>query len=262
VDDRAERLRPLTDDPARAAILTDVDGTLAPIVDRPELSRVPVGVVAALDALVRRYRCVACVSGRPALDARRLVGLPDITYVGLHGAELLPPGTDTVRVLPAVEGWAGPIQQFSATHDTSELRDLQVRIGDKGPIAVFHWRGVPDEDAALAHLEGVARDAELAGFGTHWGRKVLEIRPPTPIGKGLPVRHLVAATRVRVALYAGDDVTDLDAFDALDALVMNGDLDAALRVGVRSDEGPPDIVSRADLVVDGVSGFAALLDLL
>ena len=69
-------------------------------------------------------------------------------------------------------------------------------------------------------------------------------------------------TGVRVALYAGDDVTDLDAFDALDALVADGDLDRALRVGVRSDEGPPDIVSRADLVVEGVSGFAAVLGLL
>jgi len=67
---------------------------------------------------------------------------------------------------------------------------------------------------------------------------------------------------VRRALFAGDDTTDLDAFTALDALVAEGALDTAVRVGVRSDEGPPAIVERADVVVDGVEGFRRMLDVL
>jgi trehalose 6-phosphate phosphatase len=91
---------------------------------------------------------------------------------------------------------------------------------------------------------------------------VLEVRPPVPIDKGQAVRALVERSPVRAALFAGDDVTDLDGFDALDALVSEGRIGRAVRVGLRSDEGPPEIVERADLVVDGVSGFRAVLQVL
>jgi len=74
----------------------------------------------------------------------------------------------------------------------------------------------------------------------------------------LTLRH----SGVRVALFGGDDATDLDAFDALDALVADGTLGAAVRVGVRSDEGPPAVVQRADLVVDGVPEFRQVLEAL
>jgi trehalose 6-phosphate phosphatase len=146
--------------------------------------------------------------------------------------------------------------------DTPELRKLRVRIEDKGPIAALHWRDVPDEEAARTRLEGVAGEAEAAGLAVHWARKVLEIRPPVPFDKGQAIRDLVELTGPRSALYAGDDTTDLDAFDALGALVDEGTLDAAVRVGVRSDEGPAEIVERADVVVDGVSGFAQVLAVL
>jgi trehalose 6-phosphate phosphatase len=88
---------------------------------------------------------------------------------------------------------------------------------------------------------------------------VLEIRPPVAIGKDRAVRELVERAHVAVALYAGDDVTDLDAFGALDSMVEAGELESAVRVGVRSDEGPAAIVERADLVVDGVGGFTRVL---
>jgi trehalose 6-phosphate phosphatase len=88
---------------------------------------------------------------------------------------------------------------------------------------------------------------------------VLEVRPPVPIDKGQAVRDLVSSSASRAALFGGDDATDLDAFDALDALVADGQLEAAVRVGVRSDEGPAAIVERADLVVDGVAGFTRVL---
>ncbi|HEV2075261.1 MAG TPA: trehalose-phosphatase, partial [Thermoleophilaceae bacterium] len=126
----------------------------------------------------------------------------------------------------------------------------------------FHWRGATDETAARGRIEGVAQAAEAAGLAVHWGRKVLEVRPPVRIDKGQAVRDLVMRSEVGAALYAGDDRTDLDAFDALDALVSKGVLDAAVRVGVRSDEGPDEIAERADLVVDDVRGFASVLEAL
>jgi len=259
-DELAESLRPLTRDPARAAVLCDIDGTLAPIVERPEDARVPEDVARLLGQLGRRYACVACISGRAATEGRRIVGEGSIAYAGLHGAEILAPGADRARLVPEVEAWEDRVRSFAAESDTGTLRRLGIRIEDKGPIAAFHWRNAPDEDAAQAHLQGLAREADAAGLATQWGRKVLEVRPPVPIDKGQAVRELVRSSRARAALYGGDDATDLDAFDALDALVAAGGLDAAVRVGVRSDEGPPAIVARADLAVDGVTGFARLLE--
>jgi trehalose 6-phosphate phosphatase len=255
----AEALAPLTEAPERAAVLCDVDGTLAPIVERAQDAHVPEKASRLLGELARRYGLVGCVSGRSAADARRLVGVGGIAYAGSHGAELMQPGATRAEVAPAFASWAGRVRDFAADRDESDLRTLRVRIEDKGPIAAFHWRGAPDEDAARTRVEGIAQEAKAAGLDTHWGRKVLEVRPPVPFDKGLAIRELLRRTGVRAALYGGDDATDLDGFDALDDLLASGDLDAAVRVGVRSDEGPQAIVDRADLVVDGVEGFVPVL---
>jgi trehalose 6-phosphate phosphatase len=252
----AQALRPVTEDPPRAGIFLDVDGTLAPIVGRAEDALVPEKTSRILGTLARRYGCVACISGRAATEARRLVGVGAISYAGSHGAELLEPGASKPTVLPAFADWAPRVQEFVRARDERDLRILRVRIEDKGPISALHWRGVPDEDAARTRLEGVAQEAEAEGLWTHWGRKVLEIRPPVEVNKGQAVTELVRRHDLTAALFAGDDATDLDAFDALDALP------AAVRVGVRSSEGPPAIVERADLVVDGTAGFAAVLEAL
>jgi trehalose 6-phosphate phosphatase len=255
----ADALAPLTEAPERAAVLCDIDGTLAPIVERAEDAHVPEKASRLLGELARRYGLVGCVSGRSAADARRLVGVGGIAYAGAHGAELMRPGAARVEVAPAFASWAGRVRAFAADRDESDLRSLRVRIEDKGPIAAFHWRGAPDEDAARTRVEGIAQEAEAAGFDTHWGRKVLEVRPPVPFDKGLAIRELLRHSGARAALYGGDDATDLDGFDALDDLVASGDLDAAVRVGVRSEEGPQAIVERADVVVDGVEGFVPVL---
>jgi trehalose 6-phosphate phosphatase len=255
----ADALRPLTADPARAAVFCDVDGTLAPIVRRAEDAHVPVEASLLLGRLARRYGCVACISGRSATEARRLVGVGGITYAGSHGAELLEPGSSRPHTLEAFKSWEDRVRRFALDRDTPEMRRLRVRIEDKGAIAALHWRGVPDEDTARAHLERIAEEAEAAGLLTHWGRKVVEIRPPVPIDKGQAVRTLVEGAQSRAALFGGDDATDLDAFEALESLQAEGRLEAVVRVGVRSEEGPAEIVERADIVVDGVEGFTRVL---
>jgi trehalose 6-phosphate phosphatase len=249
----AEALKPLTDDPQRAGIFLDVDGTLAPIVGRAEDAHVPDKTSRLLGSLASRYRCVACVSGRSATEARRLVGVGRITYAGSHGAELLEPGAAKPTILPAFVSWTDRVQDFARARDERDLRLLRIRIEDKGPIVGLHWRGVPDEEAARTRLEGVAQEAEAEGLRTHWGRKVLEIRPPVEVNKGQAVTELIRRHELRAAMFAGDDATDLDAFDALE------NAEAAVRVGVRSDEGPPAIVERADLVVDGTDGVLDVL---
>jgi trehalose 6-phosphate phosphatase len=256
----AEVLRPLVESPERGAILCDIDGTLAPIVERADQARVPPEATRRLADLTRRYAVIACISGRSAVDAKRIVGVGRIAYAGSHGAELLLPGARQPTTLPEFERYREPVHRFVATHDGDPLRVLGVRVEDKGPIMALHWRGAPDEDAALARIRTVATQAEADGLATHWGRKVLEVRPPVPVSKARAVEELIRD--VRVAMYAGDDVTDLDAFDALDAAIEAGDLDAAVRIGVASAEGPAAIEERADLVVPGTAGMQAVLDAL
>ncbi len=156
------------------------------------------------------------------------------------------------------------IQEFGARADTAQTRKLRVRLEDKGPIVAFHWRGAADEAAARSAVEQIAAQAQEAGLTTHWGRKVLEVRPPVPFDKGAGVRRLLeeAGPAITAALYAGDDRTDLDAFRALGELAAEGKVEHVVRVGVESEEGPPEIRERADVVVDGPPGVRELLTLL
>jgi trehalose 6-phosphate phosphatase len=255
----SEALAPLRADAARAAILFDIDGTLAPIVGKPADARVPENTRHLLTQVARRYGVVACVSGRRASEARALVSIGTISYLGSHGAEVLRAGWTEPVVDPEVERWTERIREFAREADTADLRRLRVRLEDKGPIVAFHWRGAPDEEAARAAIDAIAARAESSGLRTHWGRKVLEVRPPVRIDKGAGISAFLADVDVNVAMYVGDDATDLDAFHALVQLADEGRISRAIRVGVRSDEGPAAITEEADLVVDGTGGVTELL---
>src|SRR3954454_11978966 len=151
-----------------------------------------------------------------------MVGVGGIAYAGAHGAELLLPGQGQAELVPAFATWADRVRAFALGKDSPELRMMRVRIEDKRAIFAFHWRGARDEAAALAAVEGIAAEAESAGLLTHWGRKVLEIRPPVPIDKGQAVRELLRRTPVRSSVFGGDDATDLDAYNVLGDLREEG----------------------------------------
>jgi trehalose 6-phosphate phosphatase len=258
----AEALEPLRSDPRRAAVLLDVDGTLAPIVRHADDAHVPEPTRAPLIQVAKRYGLVACVSGRQAAIARRIVSLGTITYVGNHGAEILRGGATEVELDPEVAEWAGRVQAFAREAMTEELHRLRVREEDKQVIAALHWRGAPDEAAAERAVMDVKERAQAAGFWTHEGRKVLEIRPPVALDKGRGIRRLLEGQDLDAAVYVGDDLTDLDAFAALRALRDEGALTTTLCVGVASDETPPELAQAADLLVDGPAGVRALLSTL
>jgi len=228
-------LASLAAEPALTALLFDVDGTLAPIVADPATARVPDAARDELRRLASRYALVACVSGRPAEVARTIVGVPELEYVGEHGLELD----------PAAARWARRIHAFA---------DGVEWPVERKPLSVaFHYRTAADADAARVALEPIAARALEEGFRTRWGRMVLEVLPPLETSKGTAVRRLLEQRRLRRALYAGDDSTDLDAFDALDGL------DVAVRIAVASTEGPVRLGQRADLVVASPAALAELL---
>jgi len=127
----AARLEPLRREPSRAAILTDVDGTLAPIVERAGDAAVPATAREALAALSERYALVGCISGRRAEEARRLVGLDTLAYAGNHGLELLMPGDEAPRPDPSIAGRESEAAEFLAGLDGERLSALGLRQEDK-----------------------------------------------------------------------------------------------------------------------------------
>jgi trehalose 6-phosphate phosphatase len=257
-----EALEPIRSDPARAAVLLDIDGTLAPIVRHAADAHVPEATRTLLIEIAKRYRIVGCVSGRRAATARQIVAIGTIAYVGNHGGELLRPGATRPEVDPDVEAWTARVREFAARVYTSEHQRVRIRSEDKEAIAAFHWRGAPDEEAAEAAVHEIAQMAQDEGLAIHWGRKVLEVRPPVPLNKGIGIARLLRGAPVSAAVYVGDDATDLDAFRELRALTQSEALTDALCVAVGSDEAPPDLAREADLTVDGTGGVREVLEAL
>jgi trehalose 6-phosphate phosphatase len=256
-------LAPLLADPGRAAVLLDIDGTLAPIVRHADDAHVPEPTRLPLIAIAKRYGLVACVSGRRAATARRIVSLGSITYVGNHGAEILRGGQTTPEIAPEIAEWARRVRAFGQGElRGEELHRLRVRGEDKDVIFGFHWRGAPDEEAAEEAVRAVAARAEASGFHTHFGRKILEVRPPVELDKGKGIDRLLAESDVDVAMYVGDDRTDLDAFRALRDAVADGRLREAVCLGVTSEETPPELEEAADMLVDGPLGVRGALEVL
>jgi trehalose-phosphatase len=263
-DDRlAALVAPLRAAPDRSAILLDVDGTLAPITRHAGAAEVPAATRTLLVELASRYGLVACVSGRRAGEARRIVGIGALHYVGNHGTEILRRGATAVETTPAVAEWEPRVRELATglLEDHATASRLGVWLEDKGPIQALHWRGVSDEAAAAEAAAAVGAAAAAEGLALHEGRMVLELRPPLDFDKGAAVRWLVGAEELAGALYAGDDRTDLDAFAGLRALVAEGRLAHAACVAVR-DEGsdaPPEVAEQADVAVDGPVGIRSVL---
>ena len=231
-----DALAAIAREPEAAALFLDVDGVLAPIVDRPETARVPDETRSELARLAGGYGLVAAVTGRPSDVAREIVGVEALTYAGEHGLELD----------PAAAAWIEPLRTFAAQ---TGWPDAEVK-----PLSVaFHYRTAADPTAARRELDAIAEEARREGLHARFGRMVLELLPPVDASKGTAVRGLLAQTGLRRALYAGDDTTDLNGFEALDGLEL------AVRVAVASVDGPAELLRRADLVVGSPAEFLELL---
>ena len=259
-----EALEPLRSDPSNSAVLLDIDGTLAPIVRHATDAHVPEATRTLLIEIAKRYRLVGCVSGRRAASARQVVSIGSIAYVGNHGGELLRAGATQPDVDPELATWSERVHAFTARVYTAEHQRLRVRLEDKYAIAAFHWRGAPDEAAAAAAVREIAARAQEHGLAVHWGRKVLEVRPPVALDKSLGVGALLNgnSSPFSAALYVGDDTTDLDAFRGLRELAAAGALTCAVCVAVRSEEAPGELIEQADLTIDGPDGVRELLEAL
>jgi trehalose 6-phosphate phosphatase len=241
----------LAERPARTALLVDFDGSLAPFVQHAEDARPLPGVVDVVERLVASLGRVAIVSGRPLSYLTRHLPIDGLAYAGLYGMEWSIDAEYTVdpRVRPFLVAVAAATSELEAQLP-AEL------VEPKAGISVtLHWRPAPeraDEIIALGREVGLRH-----GLATLQTRFAIELRPPIDVDKADPTRALVHG--FDIGAFAGDDYGDLPAFAELARLHREGRLERAVRIGVTSDEAPPELEDAVDLLVEGPPGLLALL---
>jgi len=234
-------------------LITDLDGTISVTAPTPDQAIVSPACRRYLEAIAARAELVAVVSGRPVEDARRLVGLEGIAYVGLHGFSLPVPPIWTEESIANYTTLARGV--------LDELRRAVslpgILLEDKGPLIALHYRQAANAAAARqAILDAIGAVPSARRFAVHEGKMVVELRPPISAAhKGTVVRHLAVEHGLRSVFYMGDDVTDIDAFRVLqEATAFRG-----ASAVVATEETLPDVLAAADYCVEGVAGAEALL---
>jgi trehalose 6-phosphate phosphatase len=226
-----------------AGILLDFDGSLSAIVARPQDARPVEGARDVLAALVVRYRVAAVISGRRSEEVAALLDVPGLRYFGLYGLEEAAPELVAV-VAPSVEAAAAAVPE--------------AWVEDKGASIAVHYRQAPDPARARAQLiTALEEAASSAGLELVEGKMVVELVPAGRPRKRGAVERIVGENDLSAALFAGDDVADVEAFHMLDSLAEQGLL--AVKVAVRGEDTPRELQDAATEVVDGPTGLVELL---
>jgi len=206
-------------------LLADYDGTLTPIVERPELAQLPNRVRPLIERLSQRSDItVGIVSGRALSDLRTMVGISGLVYAGNHGLEIEGPGVSFVSPLAAELRPALRVIHFVLSRALSTVKGVLVE--DKGLSLSVHYRMVDPE--RVQEVEDIVRktigQAQAAGTARLTsGKKVHEIRPGVDWNKGKAVRLLMkrdgkgGRRSGLLPMYLGDDSTDEDAFRVIEA---------------------------------------------
>lgn len=240
----------------RGGLITDVDGTISPIVIHPENARVLPRAREALQQLNEQIEVVAVVSGRAVADARKMVDVDGLVYVGNHGLEVWSP--DGPVVPPEAKPWVPRVANVIADI-TRQVHRPGVTIENKGVTASLHYRLADNPDQARRELlEAIAHSAFTSGLRLEEGRMVLNLLPPLTVTKGSAVASLARAHQLNSVVYFGDDVTDAHAFRALKGLRETSHIDT-LSVGVVGPETPLNVRQLADVHVPSVDAVADVM---
>ena len=244
----ADLLDPFRTSPSTSGIFADFDGTLSEIAHLPHEARPVEGAVDVLHDLGERFALVAVVSGRSASQLAEWLG-PSVEIWGTHGAEYAHGGSISLTEQAAryEELMARVRDEAVATLNDMDLEGALVE--DKRIMIGLHFRAATDVERARTELDRVAQDlADRHGLLRAGGRLAFELRPPEEFSKAAVVLQRARERRLGAAMFIGDDRVDLPGFDALDLLAEEGMSTA--RIAVDSDEVPPELIERADVVVE------------
>lgn len=237
------------------ALLSDVDGTISPLAATPWQARI---TPRARDLLARlsTHIVVGLISGRDLGDLQRMVGLPDLVYVGLHGLAWRIAGAD--ELVPE----AAAYRRFTleAAAELAHLKRIDGLVLEVKTVGVaIHYRNVRRPAAARFEIVRAVASSPAAGkFELHDAIRVVELRPPVGVTKGVAVERLTRRFGLRALLYLGDDLTDVDAFEAVRRLREAHSL-AAYGLAVVHAEAAPAVAAAADFTLTGVEGVEQFL---
>lgn len=257
----ADALQAIIDAPAKTLVGLDFDGTLAPIIDNPDAAYADPDAVRALARLGGLVGSVVIITGRPVRTAVRLgrfagvAGLESMVVIGQYGVERWDAATDTYLVPPEPTA----IAELEAELPTilSDLDLEQATIEHKGRAIGVHTRTLPDPSSAFQRLAEPLKDlAERVKLKIERGKNVWEIRPHG-VDKGAALRDFLAESKAEAVIFAGDDLGDLAAFEAVRELRADG-LPGLLVCSASHEEDA--LTAISDVIVDGPPGIAIWLN--
>lgn len=247
--------------PSEALVGLDFDGTLAPIIDNPEIAYANPEAVSALGRLGRLVGTIVVITGRPARTAVELGGfatmdgLESMVVLGQYGVERWNAATNEFAIPPEPPEIIAVAQEIPQILADLGLSDA--RIEHKGRAIGVHTRELPDPGGSLQQLTvPLSELAHRLGLLVEPGKNVLEIRA-SGIDKGDALREIVAERGARTVVFAGDDLGDLPAFRAVQELRKEG-LDGLLICSASHEEDA--LTAISDLVLDGSRGVAEWLN--
>ena len=232
----------------RVGLLLDLDGTISEMVPEPTGATVSPAIVAALRELHGRLSLVAIITGRLSTQARDIVGLPDLLYVGNHGLERLEGGEVTLmeEVQPFLLSLERLLEHLRARFPTPGLI-----FEDKGSSFAVHYRLAEDPEGACEDLLEAVRDIAGDQVRIVMGKTVVNVLPPVSLNKGTAVTALVREYRLSGAILLGDDVTDIDSFRAAGRMSAQESF-SSICIAVTGAGAPPELESSADFTLADV----------
>lgn len=238
----------------RFGLITDMDGTVSPIVPIPSDAAPTERNRELLAELHGKLALVAVVSGRAAADVRERVNLPQLTYSGNHGLERWADGA--VQLAPQAKPYRPNLEAAAA--QIEKIAPEGMWIEDKQATLSVHYRHTDDPEQTAKtfapRFEAIVKENDLRLFQ---GRMIFELRPPLDVNKGTIFEQLITENALDAAIYIGDDTTDADALKKAQQLRADGRC-YSVAVGVESDETPDVVTASSDVMVSGVSDVEAL----
>jgi len=233
------------------AIVTDVDGTISEIVPTPDEAMVTESMQNALIKLHEKFQLVAVVSGRSVLNAREMVGVEGLLYVGNHGMEFLK--NNHLSMDPQVEKYLPQIKKTGKKIKEGDLSRINGLIfEDKGICYSIHYRcSHSPENVREKILNTLQKDPECKNLNISEGRRLVELKPPVNCDKGTILHGVIDQYNLKKIIYLGDDITDSDAFNKLKELENEGKIEGA-GILVRSSEIPSYVKKHSSFFVNDV----------
>lgn len=244
--------------PPKTAILSDIDGTLHPIIDRPEIVQFYDYTPTILEGLAEKYALVGLITGRSMSSALQIIKARGIVYLANHGMEIC---RDQERKLAdGLEEYVPKIRSaLDLINQSSIAQEPGIFIEDKDVSVAVHFRQAPDKANEVdVLLQSLSDDM---GLKVVKGRKVRELHPPVTIDKGTAIERLLYNQGINIAMYIGDDLSDIQAFKALKQIQWPKF--QSVTIGVRSAEVPQlETEESIDYLIDSVDDSIELLKML